>query len=105
MHCIHKTLDAVNASLIVQWISTKDNVPADTLSRVNLGDEFKLNPEVFAQIASIVGGLDIDRFATAANTQCKKFNSYFMEPQCTGVDAFAQTDWLHLRNFCNPPFT
>ena len=37
---IHRTLASLNASLIVQWISTKDNIPADTLTRTNVGDNF-----------------------------------------------------------------
>lgn len=52
-----------------------------------------------------MGGLDIDRFATAQNKVLPKFNSYFMETGCMGIDAFAQTDWMTLRNFCNPPIS
>ena len=37
---IHQLLREYHASLIIQWISTKDNIPADTLSRENLGDAF-----------------------------------------------------------------
>ena len=56
-----------NASVIVQWISTTGNVPADTLTRSNLGDAFQLNTQVFTAISTAVNGLDIDRFATAGN--------------------------------------
>ena len=52
-----------------------------------------------------MGGLDIDRFATAANTLLPRFNSYFAEQGSCGTDAFAQNDWAQLRNFCNPPFS
>ena len=90
---------------MIQWISTKDNIPADELSRVNLGDHHQLNKEVFQLIAKTVGGLDVDRFATARNTLLPRFNSYFMESGCEGVDAFAQTDWLTAKNYCNPPFS
>ena len=47
IQAIQEKLDSLNASLIVQWISTKDNTAADTLSRVNVGDNFQLNRDVF----------------------------------------------------------
>ncbi len=78
-----------NASLVVQWISTKHNIAADTLSRVNIGDSYRLSPSVFSNILELVGELDIDRFATATNKLLPKFNSYFWEEGCAGIDAFA----------------
>ena len=99
---IFKLLQALNASLIVQWISTKSNIPADTLTRENLGDAFRLDRGVFDTLATAAGGLDIDRFATSHNNMLPRFNSYFWETGCAGVDAFAQEDWLRLRNYCNP---
>ena len=88
-----KAIDQVlvnrGASLIVQWIASKDNVPADTLSRTNVGDAHQLNRDVFQQLAHTMGDLDIDRFATALNTLLPRFNSYFHESGCHGVDAFA----------------
>ena len=53
----------------------------------------------------MVGELDIDRFVTATNRLLPKYNSYFWEEGCAGVDAFAQSDWDALRNYCNPPFS
>ena len=50
-------------------------------------------------------GLDIDRFATAQNHVLPAFNTYFLEAGSAGTDAFAQTDWALLKNFCNPPFS
>ena len=78
-----------NASLIIWWIPSKANIPADTLSRVNVGDAYQLNPHIFAQLREAFGDLDIDRFATSQNTLLPKFNSYFHESGCFGVDAFA----------------
>lgn len=102
---IHELLRQHHASIIIQWISTKDNIPADTLSRENLGDAFQLNPITFRDIDMAVGGCTVDRFATAMNTLLPTFNSYFKEDNCAGVDAFAQTDWQHHTNYCNPPFS
>lgn len=101
---IHNILNTHNASIIPQWISTRDNVPADTLSRINVGDAHKLNPHVFNEIQRYTN-CTIDRFATAANRVMPTFNSYFHEPGCDGVDAFAQTNWQEHVNFCNPPFS
>lgn len=98
-------LSTRNASIIPQWIASGDNVPADKLSRFNVGDAFRLHPEVFHMLDSLVGGFTVDRFATAANTCCPRFNSYFAEPNALGVDAFAQEDWLEHINYCNPPFS
>ena len=89
----------------MQWISTKDNIPADTLSRENLGDAFQLHPTIFDCLSTAVGGFTIDRFATALNTLHPTFNSYFQETGSAGVDAFSQENWLEHTNYCNPPFS
>jgi hypothetical protein len=76
---------------------------ADPLTRVNLGDAFQFNREVFNALEVAVNGFDIDRFATARNTLLPTFNSYFLEPGCAGVDAFAQADWESTVSYCHPP--
>ena len=79
-----------NASIIAQWIPSKENVPADTLSRVNVGDAYQLNPNIFKKLNEFVDNtMSIDRFATSANALLPCFNSYFHEEGCDGVDAFA----------------
>ena len=45
----------------------------------------------------------IDRFACQANTLLPKYNSLFLDEYTTGVDAFAQKDWLEHTNFVHPP--
>ena len=52
-----------------------------------------------------MGGLEVDRFATATNALLPVYNTYFFEEGTSGVDAFAQTDWCNKKNFCNPPFS
>ncbi len=64
-------------------------MPADELSRINVGDAYQLNPTVFRALDNYIGGFTIDRFATKANTLHPMFNSYFYEEGCQGVDAFA----------------
>ena len=38
------------------------------------------------------------------NALCAVFNSHDWCPSTTGVNAFAQPDWLDQLNWCNPPF-
>jgi hypothetical protein len=64
-------------------------VAADTLSRVNLGDCFTINPVVIKAIEDVFGKIYCDRFATATNKVVQRFNSYFFEPGCAGIDAFS----------------
>ena len=57
-------------------------------------------------LAAHFGGTPtVDRFATAANRVCPRFNSYFTEPGCEGTDAFAQHNWNDELNFVNPPLS
>lgn len=91
--------------MIVQHIRSADNKPADTLSRANMGDAFQMHPAIVNALADSVDGLDIDRFATSQNHVLPAFNTYFYEEGSVGTDAFAQTDWERVKNFCNPPFS
>lgn len=75
--------------MVIQYIRSGANEPADTLSRANLGDAFQLNPAIFRALATSVGGLDVDRFATPTNTLLPTYNTYFFEQGTSGVDAFA----------------
>lgn len=50
-------------------IAGRLNIEPDTLSRLNPIYEWQLNPNIFTFLDTIWGPLDIDRFATMANTQ------------------------------------
>jgi hypothetical protein len=52
-------------------------------------DQFKLNPEILEDLEHSFARATIDRFATAANTQKRTYNSFFIEEGCAGVDAFS----------------
>ena len=91
--------------LIPQWVASKANAAADLLSRVNMTDNCRIRPVVMQAFVQHFGPIAVDRFATAANAVCPTFNSYFWEPGCAAVDAFAQSDWLQGLNFVNPPFS
>ena len=44
---------------------------------------------MFRELECVFGKLDIDRFATYANKLLPRFNSYFLEQDSIGIDAFA----------------
>lgn len=67
---------------------------ADTISRLNMGDGYCLNANIFHVISNVSEYPTMDRFASALNTMLPLFNSYFMEYGSSGVDAFAQNDYL-----------
>ena len=45
----------------------------------------------------------IDRFACNDNALLPRYNSYFLDGRSSGVDAFAQKDFLQHVNFVHPP--
>jgi hypothetical protein len=75
--------------MIATYIKGDNNLIADKLSRLHIGDSWKLNPDVFAMIQSMTIPFTIDRFACKANSLLGTYNSYFYEPLSNGVDAFA----------------
>lgn len=90
--------------LIAEHIPGIDNVRADTLSRKIDPSDWKLHPDVFAQIDRLWGPHDIDLFATANNKQLPIFFSWCHQPGSAGVDAFLQK-WGSFRSpYANPPF-
>lgn len=80
------------------------NTSADMLSRIQQKYEWQLHPAIFNYIDMLWGPHDVDRFATMSNTQLPIYNSFRYDPLTSGVDAFAQSDWEKMNNFCNPPF-
>lgn len=93
-----------NVLLSAKHIQGKLNCMPDKLSRLNPLYEWQLNPALFYLLDTLWGPHDIDRFATMANTHLPVYNSRFLDPYTTGVDALAQQDWGHMNNFVNPPF-
>ena len=61
-----------------------------------------MNPEVFPQLDCKWGPHPIDRFASHFNAQAPRFNSKFMSPGCSVIDAFSM-DWRGENNLlCLP---
>ena len=81
----------------------EQNVSADTLSRANFGDFYRLRQTIFREIEYMSMPITIDRFASACNAQVRAYNAQFTDIGAIGIDAFAQSDYAEHINFCNPP--
>lgn len=79
----------MNSNLISEFIPGSENKVSDKLSRLDLGDFYQFNVDIFSYIFDIIGPFSIDRFATKNNTLLDLFNSYFYEFNTAGIDAFA----------------
>ena len=90
-----------NITISAQYIAGKDNLIADKLSRSKY--EWTLHPALFRYIDRIWGPHEVDRFASMTSTQIPVYNSLYLDPCTSGVDAFAQ-DWSGKNNFVNAPF-
>jgi hypothetical protein len=101
---LHWRLDVMNSALHPGYIRSGDNWWADALSRAEDSGDYRLNPSVFGRLQRTWQRCTIDRFATANNTQLRRFNSAWACPGSCGVDAFAQEDWGSEINYCNPPW-
>jgi hypothetical protein len=96
--CLRHGIDAT-----ADWISRDKNEFADSLSRYRDRADWGLNPDIFAQLNEEWGPHTVDRFASAHNTLCERFNSRYYDPQAEACDAFAQ-DWHGENNFANADF-
>ena len=94
----------LNVQLDVRHIGGHLNDHADRLSRLNPQHEWQLNPGIFRQLDVMWGPHTIDRFASMTTTHLERYNSRFIDPLTSGVDALSQTDWSTENNFVNPPF-
>ena len=91
-------------SLQVKHIQGRLNVQSDKLSRLPQKYEWSLHPNVFNYIDRVYGPHTIDRFASVNTFQIPTYNSRYLDPQSSGLNALEQTDWDGHNNFVNPPF-
>ena len=63
-----------------------------------------LRPDLFRRLEELFGPHQVDRFATAINRQCLRYNSRWHDVGSEG-DAFAAADWTTTNNWANPPWT
>ncbi len=62
-----------------------------------------LNPQIFAQLHSVMGPRHVDLFASRLTRQLPRFFSWRPDPEAAAVDAFTQ-DWSKIRGYANPPW-
>ena len=78
---------------------------SDSLSRIKYSPySWKLHPAIFRMLDRIWGNHTIDRFADMINHQVPVYNSLYLDPLTSGVDALAQTNWKVHNNYVNAPF-
>jgi hypothetical protein len=102
----HKVLSAIardtwtlafeqRVSLSAVYLAGVQNTVADQLSRHKTDySYFKLHPGLFRQLSDLFFQLEIDLFATAANTHLPAFFSLLPQPGATAVDAVDNTSGL-----------
>ena len=63
--------------------------------------DWMIHPEVFNQINTRWGPLEVDIFASRLTHQLARFFSWWLDPAAEAVDAFNQ-DWSQLVGYANP---
>ncbi|XP_063975160.1 uncharacterized protein LOC135161487 [Diachasmimorpha longicaudata] len=91
--------------LIASYIPSKENIIADSLSRIkNIDTEWELNEIYYKEIIRNFGVPEIDLFASELNTKCTRFISWKPEGRSLYVDAFTIT-WDKWDVYAFPPFS
>ena len=105
MHLLRKVwrlLDRAGITLRVRYIASADNTWADALSRGSPFDDLELRARAWAQIESRWGPHSVDRYASAATAQVRRFNSLLPHQGGEAASALTQ-DWRGENNFVFPP--
>lgn len=91
--------------IVASYISSKENTEADYESRrLEPETEFEISTDAFKEIIESFGTPEIDLFATRLNAKCKKYISWFKDPDSIAVDAFT-VNWKSLNFYAFPPFS
>ena len=104
-------LDTNDIRLRAEYIRSAENVFADALSREEDDEDWQLHPRLFEDYEDRWGPHTIDRFASANNTHCTRFNSRWLDPKTEAVDALARPWRVHPvtgaleRSWLNPPWS
>jgi hypothetical protein len=75
-----------------RYIRLAANILVDTLSLELDIEDLQLNPRLFAHLQSRWGPHSIDRFASMLNTQLRRFNAIWHDPQCEDVNCLRLPD-------------
>lgn len=100
---VHK-LSARGLRAEATWLSSVANSHAEKLSRDNDSSDWRLRPDIFQVLNNALGPLQVDRFATAENTQLCRFNSRVTSPGNEAINAWLQP-WGRCRNYLSPPLS
>jgi len=84
------------------YIRSKDNVEADRLSRVTDPTDWSVSAALWRKIVKRFGLPSVDRFATASNALCPRYNSRDFDPASLG-DCLLSS-WSGELNWMNPPW-
>ena len=93
-----------NMTITAKWLAGKLNTIPDFLSRYSSKYNWKLHPALFRYLDKVWGPHNMDRFACMASTMCPLYNSLYLDPKTSGVDALSQNDWAQYNNYVNAPF-
>lgn len=90
--------------IFASYIASKDNIEADSESRVtNFETEFELAEVAFKKIIRKFGYPEVDLFASRINAKCEKYVSWTKDPGSFAVDAFT-ISWGEFFFYAFPPF-
>lgn len=93
-----------NIWIKASYIQSSKNKEADSESRkISVDTEWEINKNAFKEITRTFGKFDVDLFATNINAKCKKFISWYPDPEAMGVDAFTY-NWEKFYFYAFPPF-
>uniref|UniRef100_A0ABD2WYL6 Uncharacterized protein n=1 Tax=Trichogramma kaykai TaxID=54128 RepID=A0ABD2WYL6_9HYME len=77
---------------------------ADAQSRVkNIDTEWELASYAFKRVVHIFGTPNIDLFASRVNWKCKRYCSWYRDPDAKFIDAFT-ISWANVYFYAFPPF-
>ncbi|XP_011858469.1 PREDICTED: uncharacterized protein LOC105556025, partial [Vollenhovia emeryi] len=91
--------------VLAEYIPSRENVEADTLSRIeNLDIEWELSDYAFQGIIKSFGEPEIDLFASRINSKCKTYCAWKRDPDAKAINAFT-LKWSDLDFYAFPPFS
>ena len=94
-------LDTNQIDMRVVYVRSAEN-PADAPSRLSSVSQWRLRPSLFRELETAHGAFTVDRFASAHNALCPRYNAEFEDPAAEAVNAMTQ-DWRGENNFIHPP--
>jgi len=101
---LHEVVQLLGVTLEASWLASVANAWADALSRQNDSDDWRLHPNYYTRLDEMYGIQTVDRFASALNTHCPRFNSLHHGPGIEAVDAFSVSWTGSDSSWVSPPF-